>query len=556
MSERLSYQIQSNQNQSQRLQEYGGANQTIRKPNPTIQMNSYRLVNNQISHSQITNQSQIQNINHNHQLSQSAILQSSNNNQQNILIYNQGMQGNFGHSNNIKTVRQAPHSTPNIKIIQPRGSQQQQKQEAWVQYTQNTALNDPQIQLQDQDIQLLSQFESNQSPIYAAYNIKNGLYIRPNSPNNSANHNSVQMNLPQNTRNQSRNYHIQLNNQSKLNNTAASNMHIEEEKNENNDSPIENFLEYRFRNFNIINPVPTEEDQDYEVIEITLPQSQNNNTNSQSVNLLGQQRLVPPPTTNLFSPPPNNTPPQENIDLLPLPNRQSLQINQNQSQSQQFLYGGQQSQLNSAPLLSPNQSDLWNLSQNLTAATSNTVGSTAMDSTILNMTPSEYMNRQQLFPHEQYNYNPQIILLQRPPPPSPLKTEENTDQESVQSRNQPSIIVLNDIGDLQNIPSRQLNYIQAQQSQQQLPINQNLGSQSVVSSVYQEVLENQQRSNQSTIRGLEKVIEENDKLKQQVRIMENEIARLQHLNTQQQRVIQNHIQSCQNITVVQDFRNI
>lgn len=99
------------------------------------------------------------------------------------------------------------------------------------------------------------------SPVFAAYNIKNGLYIRPNSPNN----NNQGIIIPQNTKPHSRNLNVVLNHQNRLNNTAASNLAYEEEKIEPSPTPHEEYklndvLEYRFRNFNIINPVPTEED--------------------------------------------------------------------------------------------------------------------------------------------------------------------------------------------------------------------------------------------------------------------------------------------------------
>eukprot|EP00347_Sterkiella_histriomuscorum_P021374 403334197 len=477
----------------------------------------------------------------------------------------------------------------------------------------------------------------NQSPQYAAYNIKNGLYIRPNSPTtNNINHQDSSKNL---ARQQPREYRSAINSipisQNRLNNTMNSNILITEEDKNISDQGYyqlqsireEDILEYRFKNFHIINPVPTEEDQDYyDNVHLSTqnPQIQNFNNQQQFEQQnqdQQQQRFAPPPTTNLFSPPQNLTPPSEqNVNLLPSAHSYSpqqliqqsqsqqqqiiqqqhqphrgIQVNQNfsQAQDQVQLLQQQQQQIqpnqsnqnfqnqnvgyNTAPLLSPNHSeDLWNASHNLTAATSNTVGSTAMDSFIINMTPSEFLSRHFIFQHEGGNGgNPQIILVQRPPPPSPLKTEENQlqhqnsqilDQSSSQvqnlnyinicSPNDRRLAVVNN-----NHMNSDVNLLQTSSSRvsqiNNSPVhrNNNTNNQSLVSSVYQEVLENQQRSNQTAIKGLERVIEENEQLKQQLVKMELEIQKLHRENQQYQRVIAGHVQHCPNATIIQQQNN-
>jgi len=110
-----------------------------------------------------------------------------------------------------------------------------------------------------------------------------------------------------------------------------------------------------------------------------------------------QQRFAPPPSANLRSP--SYTPPEEAEN------------------------GGA---AQSAPILSPNSTDLLQSTQFITAATSNTVGSTCPGTAQINMTPSDMQSRHLFHREEQH-----LIYLQRPPPPSPLKTEEGSRIQSL-----------------------------------------------------------------------------------------------------------------------------
>jgi len=67
---------------------------------------------------------------------------------------------------------------------------------------------------------------------------------------------------------------------------------------------------------------------------------------------------------------------------------------------------------------------------------------------------------------------------------------------------------------------------------------------SVASSVYKEVIEHQQRSNQATLKGLEQVVSENEALKKQMAFLEKELLRVKQLNLQLQQSQLEHERVC------------
>ena len=69
-------------------------------------------------------------------------------------------------------------------------------------------------------------------------------------------------------------------------------------------------------------------------------------------------------------------------------------------------------------------------------------------------------------------------------------------------------------------------------------------SPSNVSQVYHEVIENQHRSNQQTLRGFERVVKENEALKRRMSEMEAETRALREQVAQMQRIMVEHSRRC------------